>query len=372
MSAMVFPSPTASGRKRCFGTEAGDEMDAVGVEGGGGGGSGLSSTFSQSLSLSQSPFPAKRHRPSEQGLPTAVEVAGAAPGFVDDDENGQGRFGIGVERGRGGAGAGGGGGGVSVGEGEGLGVGIVARAGQKRRSFIAEEEEQKPYGAEVCDDLPAGKRNKSELVVYTRDGRGNLLDSAASPTTSSSSAAAAAAAAAEASSVDFTSDQDFLSSNSLLRDLHFMRGARSSQRRDRDSFGQDSLLSIDDSQCPPSHKSYHHHDYHNQQTLQMPSSRPLLLLHSPQAPLPAPVLLPHSNVLTLLRDLPRAKRCEADYQRRRAEEEERGGLQHHLSSPPGLLQISNGGVQSKPSPGQFVMSFRSNSHQVDDNDAMTN
>lgn len=223
------------------------------------------------------------------------------------------------------------------------------RAG-KKRSFIAEEEEQRPYGAEpeaeraVVDSYAAAgsqssvgqplKRNKAEFVIFGRDG-----DYLSSPT--------GVRGIVTSQSTDEI-DVDYASSNSFLRDLHFMRGRRHDERREA---VEQSSVSVPDAGC---------------------SSSPAMdLQFSSEAPsaAPPPLLLGTDRqvcttpLCSLLRDLPRMRKWESDYLIRREEEETVLIDDLPFAAPPPHHAHAFHSPATRTNSGPFLLSFR---NQTDD------
>ena len=228
----------------------------------------------------------------------------------------------------------------------------------KKRSFIAEEEEQRPYGAEpeaeraVMDhsDAAAGsqssvcqpfKRNKAEFVIFGRDG-----DYLSSPT------------GVRGIVTTQSSDEinvDYASSNSFLRDLHFMRGRRHGERKE--TFEQ-SLVSAPDAEGSSSSAM------DLQLSSERPSAPPPFLLGTTERQVSA------TPLCSVLRDLPRMRKWESDYllrQQREREEEETVLLSQRLPSAAPPPHTWGGHAFHSPATrtnsGPFLLSFR---NQPDD------
>jgi len=225
----------------------------------------------------------------------------------------------------------------------------------KKRSFIAEEEEQRPYGSEpeaeraVMDhsDAAAGsqssvgqpfKRNKAEFVIFGRDG-----DYLSSPT--------GVRGIVTTQSPDEI-NVDYASSNSFLRDLHFMRGRRHGERRE--TFEQ-SLVSVPDAEGSTSSAMA----MDLQLSSDTPSAPPPFLLGTERQVSATPLC-------SVLRDLPRMRKWESDYLLRQQREREdvetvlmTDGIARRTPTSEGTFHSP----ATRTNSGPFLLSFR---NQPDD------
>ena len=209
----------------------------------------------------------------------------------------------------------------------------------KRSHFIAEEEDQGLYGSEAVDEGPQegplSKRSKAELDLYTRDGTdldnsqgcSHSLDSTMAPPLLK----IPARDGINSCTVVSDEDVDYQSFNSFLRDLHLRRGARHS-RRAQGLVSSATLAEVnsDVEALNAQEQDVRTGDQHHFSVLASP-------------------------IISVLRDLPRTRRCDFEYRRRLEMEEEIARNQQE--SRKDLMMLENDAQNQSTLPKAFLMSF---------------